>query len=78
MKENSILLTWATGPMLDKAISLMKINGYRYITVFQNWIKERDGKPARIKSGYSYASSEFLLWGEKGRTKDLKTPDAVD
>ena len=28
--------------------------------------------------GYSYGSSEFLLWGEKGRTKDLKTPDTAD
>ena len=33
-KENSILLIWTTAPMLDKAISLLKIYGYRYITIF--------------------------------------------
>lgn len=68
MKPNSIALMWTTGPMMDKAVSLLKIYGFRYVTVFLNWIKEREGKPAQIKGGYSYASSEFLLWGEKGRT----------
>ena len=67
-KENSILLTWATGPMLDKAISLLKSYGFRYVTVFQNWIKTKGGKIVKTPSNYSNASSEFLLWSEKGRT----------
>ena len=59
---------WATAPMLDKAISLVKLFGFRHVTVFQNWIKLQNGEPAKIKSSYSDASSEFLLWAEKGRT----------
>ena len=33
-KPNSVLLMWTTGPMLDKAKSLIKIYGFRYITIF--------------------------------------------
>lgn len=32
--ENCVMLMWATGPMLDKAISLIKGYGFRYVTVF--------------------------------------------
>ena len=33
-KENCLLLMWATAPMLDKAISLVKLFGFRHVTVF--------------------------------------------
>lgn len=68
---------WVTAPMLDKGISLIKSYGYRYITIFQNWIKLKKGEPAKIRSGYAHGSTELLLWAEKGRVKDLKTPDVV-
>ena len=64
--------------MLEKAFQLIRVYGFRYTTVFQNWIKLQNGKPAKIKSGYSNASSEFLLWAEKARNNDIKTPDQVE
>lgn len=69
---------WTTAPMLDKAISLIKIYGFRYITIFQNWVKLKNGKPAKVRSSYAYGSTEILLWAERGRTRDIKTPDVVD
>ena len=33
-KQDSILLLWIIAPMLDKAMSLMKIYGFWYITLF--------------------------------------------
>ena len=33
-KQDSILLLWTIAPMLDKAMSLLKIYGFYYITNF--------------------------------------------
>ena len=59
---------WVTAPMIDKAMSLLKIYGFHYVIIFQNWIKLQVGEPAKIKSNYSHATFEFLFWSEKGRT----------
>ena len=37
----------------------------------------RNGKLAKLLGNYSTPNTELLLWAEKGRTVDLRTPDVV-
>jgi len=73
--EDSIILMWASGPTLSKALELMRAWGFRYSTVFTNWIKtgkNSEGttdasKAAPIGLGsWSYPSCELLLAGTRG------------
>jgi N6-adenosine-specific RNA methylase IME4 len=59
-QENSVLFLWATSPMLENALTVMKAWGFRYKTSFV-WdkVKPHDGY-------YSAVRHELLLLGTKG------------
>lgn len=66
-KDDSVLLLWATGPFLDRAVGVMEAWGFRYVTVAFTWAKtDAAGEPA-MGLGYTTRSgSEFCLLGKRG------------
>lgn len=66
--KDSIMLMWATSPMLPQQIECMKAWGYIYKTVAFNWIKlnKKSGTPFIGMGYYSRANAEFCLLGRKG------------
>ena len=65
--DDSVLLLWATGPFLDRAVGVMEAWGFRHVTVGFTWGKtDASGKPA-MGLGYTTRSgSEFCLLGKRG------------
>ncbi len=76
-KPNCALLMWASGPTMQNAIELMGDWGFKYSTVFINWVKtskrsERTKPDFRnvVRMGlgsWSFPSSEFVLAGTRGQ-----------
>lgn len=67
--DDSVLLLWATGPFLDRAVGVMEAWGFRYVTVGFTWAKtDASGRPA-MGLGYTStrSASEFCLLGVRGR-----------
>jgi site-specific DNA-methyltransferase (adenine-specific) len=66
--DDSVLLLWATGPSLDRAVGVMEAWGFKYLTVGFTWGKtDASGEPA-MGLGYTTRSgSEFCLLGKRGR-----------
>lgn len=72
--KNCVLLLWATCPALPEALELMDAWGFKYKTVFHNWVKVRkDGKPIMGMGSYTRSGSELLLLGMRGHIKRLST-----
>lgn len=63
----SVLLMWATSPLLQDAMDLMRAWGYCYKTVFKVWGKRSThGKPVCGFGQYTRSSVELLLIGTRG------------
>lgn len=66
-KENSVLLMWATFPMLKEAFEVIESWGFEYKTVAFNWIKlNKNGKPFFGMGHYTKSNSEVCLLATKG------------
>ena len=72
--KNCVLVVWATCPCLPEALKLMEVWGFKYKTIFHNWVKIRkDGKPIMGMGSYTRSGSELLLLGMRGHIKRLST-----
>ncbi|WP_339745597.1 MT-A70 family methyltransferase [uncultured Maricaulis sp.] len=71
--ENSVLMLWATNPMLPQALQVMEQWGFTFKTA-GTWIKRTvHGKDA-FGTGYVFRSSnEPILIGTRGRPKTART-----
>ena len=67
--DNSVLLMWATRPMIIEALSVMSMWGFTYKTEAFTWIKHNlsNGVPSMGMGHYTRANSEAVLLGVKGR-----------
>lgn len=71
--DHCVHLMWAVGPRLDFAFEVMRVWGFRYITVAFNWSKvSRAGKPRMGGGGWTRASSEFCLIGVKPKACSVR------
>ena len=76
--KDCMLLMWATGPKLDAAVHLMEQWGFRYVTIFFNWIKvTKEGKPVTGLGHYTRSSSELCLLGVRGKPLQWKESCSV-
>jgi site-specific DNA-methyltransferase (adenine-specific) len=72
--KNCVLVMWATCPCLPEALKVMEAWGFKYKTIFHNWVKIRkDGKPIMGMGSYTRSGSELLLLGMRGHIKRLST-----
>lgn len=63
-----VLFMWATGPLLDVAIDVIRAWGFSYKTVFKVWLK-RNSKAGGAVTGagwWTRPSVEFLLCATRG------------
>jgi len=67
--NNCMLFLWATAPMLQEALIVIKSWGFKYKTVGFVWVKmTNDGKKDREGMGYyTMSNAEFVLIGLKGK-----------
>jgi len=68
-EKDSCLFMWATYPMLDKALELVKNWGFTYKTVAFTWVKQnKSGLGWHFGTGYwTRANAEICLLGTKGK-----------
>lgn len=69
--ENCAHFMWVTAPFLPDGIRLMKVYGFRYVTVGFTWAKTNK-KSGTLFWGMGHstrACSEFCLLGMKGKVK---------
>ena len=67
VKEEALLLLWATGPLLDDAIALMHAWGFAYVSVLFVWLKTtKSGTPRTGMGHYTRSNCEFVLLGRRG------------
>lgn len=61
------LFLWATAPLLDVAVDVVKAWGFGYKTVAFTWAKvNRDGTPHLGLGFYTRGNAEFVLLGTRG------------
>lgn len=61
-EKDCLLFMWATGPLLDEAMELMKAWGFKYKQVAFVWDKKR------VNPGsYTMTQCEFVLVGKRGK-----------
>jgi N6-adenosine-specific RNA methylase IME4 len=66
--DDAICLMWITAPLLDRCGEILRAWGFRYKTLFQNWIKlNKDGTPFMGMGYYSRSNAEFLLLATRGK-----------
>ena len=67
--DNCILFMWATYPMIQEALDVVKAWGFQYKTIGFNWIKlSKTGNKLSFGLGrYTRGNSEPLLIGVKGK-----------
>ena len=69
-KKNCILFLWATPPMINEALYVMKEWGFKYKTFGFVWIKKSKKGTNKIGMGsWSRANAEICLIGTKGKPK---------
>jgi len=72
--EDSVLLMWATAPMMPDAIALMESWGFKYKTIAFVWNKKyKSGKPYCGLGFYTRSGSEFVLLGTRGKVLERKS-----
>lgn len=73
-EPDSVMFMWATTPMKEDAMTLLKAWGYKYKTTIY-WHKGgKDGKPGRLGMGYWFRGEvEELLFGIRGNVKPFRT-----
>jgi len=68
-EADAALLMWATTPLLDGAIRLMRDWGFEYKQVFATWVKCAGymAQPIYRGGAYTQTNAELLLLGVRGR-----------
>lgn len=68
--DDSVLFLWATFPMIQQALDVMKAWGFCYRTVAFVWVKQNKGgtkiKPYGL-GHYTLSNAEVVLFGKKGK-----------
>lgn len=69
-EKDSVLFLWATFPMMQQALDVMKSWGFSYRTVAFVWVKQNKGgtkiKPYGL-GHYTLSNAEIVLLGRKGK-----------
>jgi N6-adenosine-specific RNA methylase IME4 len=70
-QEDSVLLLWATQPMMRRALSLMASWGYEFTTFFLVWNKVQRFMQDSLygRGAYTRPNSEFVLLGMRGKMR---------
>jgi len=69
-KRNCILFLWATPPMINEALYVMKEWGFKYKTFGFVWIKRSKKGTTKIGMGsWTRANAEICLIGTRGKPK---------
>jgi N6-adenosine-specific RNA methylase IME4 len=67
-EEDSVLLLWATYPLLKEGIRVVEAWGFKYKTVAFTWVKtNRDGSIYMGMGRHTRANAEICLLGVKGK-----------
>ena len=67
-KDNAVLFLWATFPLIQEALDVIKAWGFVYKTIGFNWIKtNKDGSIFKGIGNYTRSNSEACLIGLKGK-----------
>ena len=70
--ENCFLFLWATEPLMDECIDVIKAWGFNYKNFAFVWIKKTEtGKDFVGMGHYTRANPEYVLLGTKGKVKVL-------
>ena len=68
--EDCVLFLWATFPLLNEAMEVIKAWGFEYKTVAFNWVKiTEDGEPAWGCGFWTRSNAEICLLAIKGKPK---------
>ena len=70
--KNCVALVWATSSKMGEAIAILAAWGFEYKGVFLTWIKTdkaTNTKPVMGLGKYTRSSTEFLLFGIKGKVQ---------
>ncbi|MCH5203105.1 MAG: DNA methyltransferase [Oscillospiraceae bacterium] len=69
--EDCVLFMWATFPMLQEALDLIKAWGFTYKTIAFNWVKQNKSGSGLFwgLGNYTRGSSEICLLATKGKIK---------
>lgn len=71
--DNSVLLLWATFPLLKEALEVIESWGYEYKTVGFTWVKlNSDGSPFFGIGHYTKSNAEVCLLAIKGKGLPVK------
>lgn len=73
-KKDCALFLWATMPLLQEALDLIKAWGFKYKTCFVNWIKttKNGDRPAFGVGYYTRSNSEICMVAVKGKISSYK------
>jgi len=81
-KKDCALLLWATMPLLQESLDVIKAWGFKYKTCFVNWVKTTAAgdKPAFGVGYYTRSNAELCLLAVRGRIASYKRllPDEAD
>lgn len=70
MAKDAVLFLWATYPLLDVGIDVLKAWGFTYKTVAFTWVKiGASGKPSFGCGSWTRANPELVLLGVRGKMK---------
>jgi len=70
--EDAILFMWATFPMMQEALEVIKAWGFKYKTLGFSWIKlNKNGTPFFGIGHYTRSNCEVCLIGIKGKASKL-------
>jgi len=76
--DPSVLLLWATFPLLPEALSVIAAWGFTYKTLGFSWIKKNDnGTPFFGVGYYAKSNCEVVLLGTKGDAHKLVRSNSV-
>lgn len=76
--KDCMLLMWVTAPMMQRAMPLFKAWGFKYKTIFVNWVKTfQNGNPVCNMGSYTRSCSEFLLLGVRGKVTKWREDKGV-
>jgi len=73
-KEDAALFMWATMPLLQEALDVIKAWGFKYKTCFINWVKttKQGDRPAFGVGYYTRSNAELCLVAVKGKIASYK------
>lgn len=81
-KKDCALLLWATMPLLQESLDVIKAWGFKYKTCFVNWVKTTAAgdKPAFGVGYYTRSNAELCLLAVRGKIASYKRllPDEAD